>query len=91
MATRRIAAVPTVFGDDRDDIVVLAAPGRRGQREHPAAGTLEDAMTWLTYFRRNLRDGMGPGEADTVACAQYWEHKGGHYGKGRRFQPASQR
>lgn len=78
MSTTRTPA----FGDGRDNVVTLRAPGRP-VLPHPATGTLADLTDWALIVRRYLRDGLGLVEADRIALEQIASRN--HDGKGRRF------
>jgi hypothetical protein len=84
--TRGRRHLAPVFGDGRDTVVTLRAPGRPAA-PHPATGTLESLMDWALIVRGYLRDGLDVAEADRIALAQIASRN--HDGKGRRFRDAA--
>jgi hypothetical protein len=88
MAARTLRAVPTPLDPDREDVVVLKAPGKRVSTEHPFEGPLRGAMNHLMAVRHHMiHDKMSLYEADQLVLKASVSHDG----KGRRFQPAGQR
>lgn len=69
MATAKLHAVPKAqpYGDERDTVVVLKAPGKQ-EPPHPATQQMSKAFDWLVGIRRYMAEGMSLYEADQIVC-----------------------
>jgi hypothetical protein len=87
MATLKV--VEGGFGDDRDNVVTLRAPGKPERTEHPMLGPLPVRMKWMQAVHALMRDqGLSLYEADQIVTEGFYAS---HDGKGRKFQPSALR
>lgn len=86
----RLRVVEGHFGDERDNVVTLKAPGKPERKEHPMLGPLPVRMKWMQAVHQLMvaTPGMSLYEADFIATEGMFEN---HDGKGRKFQPSALR